>query len=54
MKDIIVIGAGKIGGAIAWMLAATGDYRVTVADRSASQLDGIEVVVFDEAALCGT
>ena len=41
MKDIIVIGAGKIGGAIAWMLAATGDYRVTVADRSEAQLGGL-------------
>lgn len=38
MKDIIVIGAGKIGGAIALMLAATGDYKVTVADRSDEQL----------------
>lgn len=38
MKDIIVIGAGKIGGAIALMLAATGDYTVTVADRSDEQL----------------
>ncbi len=36
MKDIIVIGAGKIGGAIALMLAESGDYRVTVADRSGS------------------
>lgn len=38
MKDIIIIGAGKIGGAIALMLAATGDYSVTVADRSDEQL----------------
>jgi MFS family permease len=34
MKDIVVIGAGKIGSTIADMLAHSGDYRVTVADRS--------------------
>jgi saccharopine dehydrogenase-like NADP-dependent oxidoreductase len=38
MKNIVIIGAGKIGGAIARMLAETGDYQVTVADRSAEQL----------------
>ncbi|MGV1828568.1 MULTISPECIES: saccharopine dehydrogenase family protein [Rhizobium/Agrobacterium group] len=38
MKNISIIGAGKIGGAIAHLLAETGDYRVTVADRSAEQL----------------
>lgn len=42
MKDIIVIGAGKIGGAIALMLAESGDYRVTVADRSGEQLSKID------------
>lgn len=42
MKDIIVIGAGKIGGAIALMLAATGDYHVTVADRSDEQLANLD------------
>lgn len=42
MKDIIVIGAGKIGGAIALMLAATGDYTVTVADRSDEQLTKLD------------
>lgn len=41
MKEILVIGAGKIGGAIARMLAATGDYRVTVTDRSQTQLDAL-------------
>ena len=38
MKNVTIIGAGKIGGAIARMLAETGDYHVTVADRSAEQL----------------
>ena len=42
MKDIVVIGAGKIGSTIARLLAHSGDYRVTVADRSAEQLAAIE------------
>jgi len=42
MKDITVIGAGKIGGAIALTLAATGDYKVTVADRSQEQLEKLD------------
>ncbi len=33
MKNIVVVGAGKIGSTIADMLAATGDYHVTVVDR---------------------
>lgn len=35
MRDIVVVGAGKIGSAIALMLADTGDYRVTIVDRDA-------------------
>lgn len=42
MKEVVIIGAGKIGGAIALMLAETGDYRVVVADRSVEQLAKIE------------
>ncbi|MBO9629819.1 MAG: saccharopine dehydrogenase family protein [Shinella sp.] len=42
MKDIVVIGAGKIGSTIARMLAHSGDYRVTVADRAEEQLAAIE------------
>lgn len=42
MQDIVIIGAGKIGGAIALMLAASGDYKVTVADRSAEQLAALD------------
>ena len=38
MRDILLIGAGKIGETIADMLCASGDYRVTVADRSDLQL----------------
>jgi saccharopine dehydrogenase-like NADP-dependent oxidoreductase len=34
MKDVVVIGAGKIGATVAGLLAAADDYRVTLADRS--------------------
>ena len=43
MKDIVVIGAGKIGSTIAGMLAESGDYRVTIADRDQSQLDQLHL-----------
>ena len=42
MKNIIIIGAGKIGSMIAQLLAGCGDYAVTVIDRSAQQLDRLE------------
>jgi saccharopine dehydrogenase-like NADP-dependent oxidoreductase len=59
MKDIVVVGAGKIGSTIARLLADTGDYRLTVVDRSPEQLrpveasDGIRTAVMEitEAAL---
>ena len=38
MHDIAVIGSGKIGSMIADLLVRSGDYRVTVADRSAEAL----------------
>jgi saccharopine dehydrogenase-like NADP-dependent oxidoreductase len=38
MKDVAVIGAGKIGSTVAQLLAATGDYSVTLVDRSAEVL----------------
>lgn len=44
MKEIVVIGAGKIGSTIAGMLAGTGDYRVTIVDRSAEQLARLDRV----------
>lgn len=43
MKQIVVVGAGKIGSTIADMLAETGDYQVTVVDRSQAALDALEV-----------
>ena len=45
MKDILVIGAGKIGSVVAELLVDVpedGGYRVTVADRSAALLAQIE------------
>jgi saccharopine dehydrogenase-like NADP-dependent oxidoreductase len=42
MRDVVVIGAGKIGSTIASLLADSGDYHVTVADRSDEQLQQIE------------
>ncbi len=60
MKNIVVIGAGKIGTSIADLLAVTGDYHVTVADRDLAQLATVpaarniavaQVDVADAAAL---
>ncbi|HEY4942827.1 MAG TPA: saccharopine dehydrogenase family protein [Rhizomicrobium sp.] len=38
MKNVLLVGGGKIGVAITELLCATGDYRVTVADRDAASL----------------
>jgi saccharopine dehydrogenase-like NADP-dependent oxidoreductase len=42
MKDVVVIGAGKIGATVAQLLASSGDYQVTLADRSPEVLAGRE------------
>ncbi|MDR3508962.1 MAG: saccharopine dehydrogenase family protein, partial [Caulobacteraceae bacterium] len=42
MKDIAIMGGGKIGSMIADFLAGCGDYRVTVFDRAQAQLDKLE------------
>lgn len=42
MKKIMVVGAGKIGSAIAALLGSTPDYAVTVADSSQAALAGIK------------
>jgi len=42
MQDVAVIGGGKIGATVAGLLAATGDYQVTLADRSPDVLAGLE------------
>jgi saccharopine dehydrogenase-like NADP-dependent oxidoreductase len=44
VKNVVVVGAGKIGSMIAELLAGCGDYAVTVADRSVQQLDRLETV----------
>lgn len=41
MKNIAVIGSGNIGAAIAWILASSGDYHVTIADRAIEQLSNV-------------
>ncbi len=43
MRDIAVIGAGKIGSTIAELLAMTGDYAVTLIDRDRDALDRLEI-----------
>jgi saccharopine dehydrogenase-like NADP-dependent oxidoreductase len=43
MKDVVVIGAGNIGSMLADWLSGTGDYRVTVADKSATALRGMDL-----------
>src|SRR5882757_3760388 len=45
MKQIVVVGAGKIGSMIAELLGGSGDYAVTVVDRSEAQLDRLETTV---------
>ena len=39
MKNVMLVGGGKIGIAITEFLTATGDYRVTVVDRDAASLE---------------
>ena len=51
MKNVVIIGAGKIGATIAELLASSGDYRVTVADRSAAQLRALDERPAIETAL---
>ncbi|GAC1311139.1 MAG: saccharopine dehydrogenase family protein [Steroidobacteraceae bacterium] len=45
MKNIVVVGAGKIGSMIAELLVGSTDYAVTVVDRSQAQLDRLETTV---------
>jgi saccharopine dehydrogenase-like NADP-dependent oxidoreductase len=45
MKQVAVIGAGKIGSMIAELLGRCGDYQVTVIDRSGEALDRLETSV---------
>jgi saccharopine dehydrogenase-like NADP-dependent oxidoreductase len=45
MKDIAVVGAGKIGVTIADLLVGTGDYRVTMIDRFEESLRDLQTSV---------
>jgi len=45
MRKILIVGAGKIGSMIAELLAGSGDYAVTVMDRSPQQLDRLETAL---------
>src|SRR5215207_2988895 len=40
MKDVLVIGAGRIGRVVAEDLAAAGDYQVTLAHRRVTDAEG--------------
>ena len=60
MRDVVVIGAGKIGSMIADLLGRSGDYRVTMVDRSSDQFarletsapfKGVEMDVMDQRGL---
>ncbi|MFI4995114.1 MAG: saccharopine dehydrogenase family protein [Hyphomicrobiales bacterium] len=44
MLDVAVLGAGRIGVVVADLLASSGDYRVTIADKNHSVLDDDAVV----------
>ncbi len=65
-KNILVVGAGKIGQVVADLLAGSGDYAVTLADRDAgaleslaasalpgAQVQALTLEVADDAALQG-
>jgi saccharopine dehydrogenase-like NADP-dependent oxidoreductase len=41
-RQIMIVGAGKIGSMIAALLAESGDYCVAIADRDPAQLDRID------------
>jgi saccharopine dehydrogenase-like NADP-dependent oxidoreductase len=59
MHEVLVVGAGHIGSTIARMLAATGDYGVTLADQDFARLSALTgprirplaLDITDEAAL---
>lgn len=44
MKNVAVMGAGKIGSTIAKLLARTGDYSVTLVDKQESQFQALKPI----------
>jgi len=61
MKNVMLVGGGKIGVAIAQLLSNTGDYRLTVVDRDPVSLDRMpeknverrKLAIDDTAAMAG-
>jgi saccharopine dehydrogenase-like NADP-dependent oxidoreductase len=51
IKDVVVVGAGKIGQVAAALLAKTGDYTVTVADRSRAAVDHLPQAMDADSAV---
>lgn len=52
MRNVVLFGAGKIGGAIAELLTATGEYKITIVDRDPASLErmprsNVELKVLD-------
>jgi saccharopine dehydrogenase-like NADP-dependent oxidoreductase len=52
MRRVVLFGAGKIGGAIAELLSATGQYHLSIADRDPASLErmprgNVELVALD-------
>lgn len=43
MKDVVIVGAGRIGSTLADWLSAAGRFRVTIIDKSQSALDCLDV-----------
>ncbi|HTY70179.1 MAG TPA: saccharopine dehydrogenase family protein [Alphaproteobacteria bacterium] len=41
-RDVVVVGAGKIGSTVAEMLIVRGNHRVTLADRDVARIAGID------------
>ena len=51
MVKLILLGGGKIGSAITAMLASTGDYQLTVADRDGeSEAQAAALLAWSSAA----
>ena len=51
MNRIALLGAGKIGSALAALLGATREYRLTVVERDAARLEPLSVAGLDTCAL---
>lgn len=45
MKPVVILGAGKIGGAVAKLLTRSGDYAVTIADKNERALGRLKKAV---------